>query len=60
MNAPCLCTTFGNTHPLTQHHIPEHLNLQWHCCETLRAHNVQCISLPAVIYKNVLSSCSKG
>jgi hypothetical protein len=33
--------TLATTHPTTQHHIPEDLILQQHCCEHLKYHIVK-------------------
>jgi hypothetical protein len=40
--------TLGTTHPLAQCHVPEHMNLQQHCCENMKSHKEQVFSNAAL------------
>jgi len=38
LSSRCLEGTSGTTHPVTDYHFLEELNLQRHCCENLKSH----------------------
>lgn len=41
----------GTTHPIAQHHIPEELNPQQHCCENLNlTFNILCLASASQIH----------